>query len=239
MCTCMYECIYVCMCVYMYIHRGRTSLCMYVCIHQSKKQHICSGMLLATWGKAREEIAQAREVDLPRNNVASSNCRASLATAIAEPPANRQRVVCSIPPPPFVVDWRSCEARGLSDWRCELVKQLIVMYIQRYSQFRWILDSSPLTPAASPPTPATSSSRLAGIASWLDGVSSWLAGVSSWLAEVSSWLAGVSSWLAGVSSWLAGVSSWLAAVSYFPFPICVTLNAAPSVPYFPLPIRCP
>ena len=70
-----------------------------------------------------------------------------------------------------------------------------------------------------------SSSQLAGIASWLAGVS------------LSTGLAGVFSWLAGVSSWLAGASSWLVGVSCFQLPICVPLNAAPFVPYFPLPIR--
>ena len=59
--TCMYECTYVCMCVYMYVHRGRSSLCMYVCMYVStnQKKHICSGMLVARWGKAREEIGSS------------------------------------------------------------------------------------------------------------------------------------------------------------------------------------
>ena len=34
--VCMYVYVYVGRCVCMYVHRGRTSLCMFVCIHKSK-----------------------------------------------------------------------------------------------------------------------------------------------------------------------------------------------------------
>ena len=63
--------------------------------------------------------------------------------------------------------------------------------------------------------------------SWLAGVSSWLAGVSSWLARVSS------GWLESLPGWLEFVSGWLQSL-IFAFPICVPLNAATSVPYFPM-----
>ena len=62
--------------------------------------------------------------------------------------------------------------------------------------------------------------------SWLVGVFSWLAGVSSWLARVSS------GWLESLPGWLEFLPGWLQSF-IFPFPICVPLNAAPSVPYFP------
>ena len=101
MCVCVHVCMnaymFVCMYICMYIGAGHLCVCMYVCIYQSKKQHICSGMLVASWGKAREEIGSSLRCDLLRNNAASSNCRASLAMATAEPSANRQRVVCSFP----------------------------------------------------------------------------------------------------------------------------------------------
>ena len=64
------------------------------------------------------------------------------------------------------------------------------------------------------------------IFSWLAGVSFCLAGVSSWLARVSS------GWLESLPGWLEFLPGWLQSF-IFPFPICVPLNAAPSVPYFP------
>ena len=40
--VCMYVYVYVGRCVCMYVHRARTSLCMFVCIHKSKSvTHMC------------------------------------------------------------------------------------------------------------------------------------------------------------------------------------------------------
>ena len=92
------------------------------------------------------------------------------------------------------------------------------------------LELLPVWPELLPGWPKSPS---AGWSLFLVGWSLFLAGWSLFLAGWSLLLAGWRFFPAGWSFFLAGWSS------YFPFPICVPLNAAPSVPYLPLLIRGP